>query len=144
MLPVTQDRVLSSGRDVVDNYSQSMWKKAVVASSKVLSWRFPRGSEGNHEKFQFVPVGVRTRHVTECKSETLPLKTGVFNPLPAGRMRPSECFLRPPNKFWILSVKSLIQINKCWIKFVLIYFKFCSKILNFCFVFLGMKSQLMS
>jgi hypothetical protein len=38
-------------------------------------------------------------------------RSGVFNPRAAcGR---PNVFVRPPNKFWILSVESLIQINKC-------------------------------
>jgi hypothetical protein len=47
---------------------------------------------------------------------------------------PPNVFVRPPNKFWISSVNSLIQINKCEIKFILKYFNICTNILN-CFLF---------
>jgi hypothetical protein len=33
----------------VNNESKRMWKEAVMASFKVLSWRFPGGAEKNHE-----------------------------------------------------------------------------------------------
>jgi hypothetical protein len=49
---------------------------------------------------------------------------------------PPNVFVLPQNKFWILSVKNLIEINKCQIKFILEYFKLCTKILNIILFFM--------
>jgi hypothetical protein len=36
----------------MNNELETMWKEAVMAAFKVISWHLPRGTEENHEKPQ--------------------------------------------------------------------------------------------
>jgi hypothetical protein len=77
-----------------------------LQNDSLMACTLNAGSHGNHSKPTHTGnvADVMQRHTLEQGSSTL-------GPLVA--CGPPIVFMRPRDKFWILSVKSLIQINKC-------------------------------